>query len=654
MRNLYSVIAIILFSFWGCIIYANNIRLFPTFESCGVYIPCDTVVDCRVWYKQSDSTIWHESYPPIYDVKEKEYRVSIVRLNEATTYDVKSCLRIKSGASVEYYSSFTTWTSNPSISKVLNISSFAKNVDGSITISGLKGQPEAWIKVVGDIPIQSSGIHEAALSVSDCCYVIFEKLCVRGGRKHGIRTDESVSNVRFVNCDIAKWGRVCATQNIKGHFLDNKGNEINNDAGLIIYKSNNVVLERSYVHDPNGNTNPWNGNIEIGEYTGRQYTFTHPQGPNAVYVMESRGGIVLRYNDLVGSQTHRYNDPVEAWRNSDINGGFAHDADIYGNLMAFGQDDAIELDGGQCNVRVYDNRIEQVYCGISTAPNKKGPSYIYNNVIWNLGNSLGRGSCAIKNGGGYEHSFGVQYLFYNTIIHNGGGMMGIGYGNGKQRELFYACTRNNIFLSLRSDVDSVKPGFCIYDKYHNPQCDFDYDVLGNVYNADGKGSIVASENAEQHAVYGLPKFTNLDAGILTLSETDESIGKGQKINNFANSFCQTKPSMGALMPDASTLIPMRPLDIEADKYILELQTARARTVTLSIGNQDLSSYEICMADDMKNWLTVTTDTFVIKPNSTITLTFVATPAPYKRNGIVFIRLENGLSLPITVFADDNK
>lgn len=112
------------------------------------------------------------------------------------------------------------------------------------------------------------------------------------------------------------------------------------------------MIERCYVHEPVGYTNPWNGVIELGEFKGRKYTFTHPQGPNAVYVMQAGGGLVLRYNDFIGSQTHRYNDPVEGWENRSEIGGLAKDADVYGNVMAFGQDDAIELDGGQCNIRI--------------------------------------------------------------------------------------------------------------------------------------------------------------------------------------------------------------------------------------------------------------------------------------------------------------
>lgn len=49
---------------------------------------------------------------------------------------------------------------------------------------------------------------------------------------------------------------------------------------------------------------------------------------------------------------------------------------MYENYLAFSQDDGLEMDGGQCNIRLYNNCIEQARVGISTAPNIKGPSYL--------------------------------------------------------------------------------------------------------------------------------------------------------------------------------------------------------------------------------------------------------------------------------------
>ena len=59
---------------------------------------------------------------------------------------------------------------------------------------------------------------------------------------------------------------------------------------------------------------------------------------------------VIRYNEFIGSDAHRFNDAVEGWGNFHPRGGFNQDAEIYGNFMIFCNDDNIELDVGQQNV----------------------------------------------------------------------------------------------------------------------------------------------------------------------------------------------------------------------------------------------------------------------------------------------------------------
>jgi len=604
-----------------------------------------------VQYKKKGSVAWKQAFIPTYDSFDKEFRLSIVRLEEDTEYEVNIVLLKEGETFKEFNSSFKTWTSNPPIGKVINISSISLNPDNGLSINNLKGNPLSWIKVVGDIPINAGNKNEAAILINNSEYIIFENLTVTGGKKHAIKTYEKANNIRFINCDISKWGRISTRQDITGKYLDDEGNTINNDAGLSIYRSGNIVMERSYIHDPNGNTNPWAGTIELGEYAGQSYKGTHPEGPNAVYVMEGGGGIVLRYNDFIGSETHRFNDVIEGWRNKDIEGGLAKDADVYGNVLAFSQDDAIELDGGQCNVRFYDNRAEQNYCIISTAPNKKGPSYIFNNVLWNMGDSENKTGNAIKNGGGIEHTFGFQYLFNNTVIHDGGGMVGVGYGSStpeNKRELFNAYTRNNIFLA----INNRRKGYSINDVHKNELCDFDYDMLGDITDAEGRGVVVAAEGAEDHGVFAVPSFTNIESGILTLAQDDKGIGKGAFVYGFSESNSQSTSFMGAFAPGESSLMPKRPLDMEADKYYVKMKNDVPEKIKIRIGNVDNPCFQIKMSEDMYKWLTVKPKIERIQPNTTLELILTAKEVPYRQNGMIFIRLADGFSLPITVLVED--
>jgi len=635
---------------------SNQVRLVPTFISCSVYISLDSVSQCFVSYKMQGDNVWKKTLAPIYDSLNKECRVSIVRLREDSDYDVKVQLTVAGQTEKIITSNFRTWASAPPVAQTIPVSSFNRNEDGGLVFNQLHGNPEGWIKIIGDVPVHAGKKMEAAVLVNKCSYLLFDGLTVTGGGKHGIKTTEHTSDVRFSNCDISRWGRKPVQQNENGHFLDKNGKEINNDGGFTLYKSVNIVLERSYIHDPNGYTNPWNGTVEIGKLKGRKYTYAHPQGPNAVYVMQSGGGFVLRYNDLVGSQTHRYNDPVEGWQNRDVAGGFAKDADIYGNVMAFGQDDAIELDGGQCNVRVFDNRMEQTYCGVSTAPNKKGPSYIFNNIIWNLGNSLGMTGNAIKNGGGMAHTAGIQYLFNNTIIHNSGGMAGVGYGDNtpeNKRELYIAQTRNNIFYSQLDLGNNYRKGYNINDVYRNPACSYDYDILGNCKEKDGRGAIIAADDSEKNGIYALSSFENLENGILILKADDPGIHKGIVIPNFAEGTNRLPPSMGAFeFGAASGLFPMRPIAIQADKYFVRMKTGEPVQLRFLTGNEPAAGFKIRMSDDMLPWLQVDASDTRVRPGTVITLTLKATDTvPYTRNGMLFFRLDNGLSVPVTIFAE---
>ena len=622
----------------------------PTFESCSYYVPCSRDTECKVSYRKSGTQDWYESFAPYYDDSLQECRGSLVRLLENTSYDIKIQLSGKGRKTRTLNKTFTTWTSIPVVKRTIPISQFKMDTDGTLFITGLKGTADGWIKIIGDVPVCGGDTGEAALSLNDCQYLIFENLLVSGGFRHGIKTNERVENVRFINCEVTQWGRKSVRQNKDGHYLDRDGKMINNDGGITVYRSKNVVIERCYIHDPAGYTNPWNGVIELGEFKGRKYTFTHPQGPNAVYVMQAGGGLVLRYNDFIGSQTHRYNDPVEGWENRSEIGGLAKDADVYGNVMAFGQDDAIELDGGQCNIRIFDNRMEQTYCGISTAPNRKGPSYIFNNVIWNQGNSMGFVGNAIKNGGGDTFTQGMQYLINNTIIHAGGGMAGVGYGKDANREQFNAYLRNNIIYSLIEVNNPVRKGYNIYDPHLNPLCDFDYDFLGNMYEPLQKGKIVAVNGSEEHAVYGAPEFVDLERGLLTLKKGDKGIDKGSKIFNFTDGYNGKAPDMGAFeYGSPERLFPRRPVDMTADRYLVRLSGKKTETITVKIGNIGSCGFLVRMSEDMKPWLDVLPSAGKISSGDIVTLTLKVTgDVRYKKNGMILFRLDNGFSIPITI------
>ncbi|GHU67723.1 hypothetical protein FACS189413_03040 [Bacteroidia bacterium] len=634
--------------------FATGIQVRPTFESCGYYLSNEQVDECRVSFRQSGETQWHPAYTPVYDSIKSEYRGSIVRLKENTEYRVKAEFYSGTQKIREEQTAFTTWNPHPAILKTVDISAFYDQAQQAYLINDVNGSNEGWIRIHSIQPLNLLHTEaEAAIVVKNSQFVILENITLIGGGKHGMEVDDSSSDIRIQNCDISGWGRVSEMQDSTGVYLDTDHTLINYDAGIRLKRTKNIVVERCYIHDSKAKTNPWQGTVEYGPCKGRTWSFTHPAGCTGIYICMLQGGAVIRFNDIIGSQEHRYNDPIESGYNGDIAGGFHRDSDIYGNVMAFGQDDGIELDGGQCNVRMFNNRIEQTFCGISTAPNRQGPSYIFNNVIWNLGNEAGIASVAVKNGGGTEYTRGRHFLFNNTMMVEKNVMSSIGYGKGKQRALYYATTRNNIFVSgtcpeTPGVSETIGKGQSIADIYRIPENDFDYDLLGNTLVE--KGSIFAIDGSEQHAVYAMPDFTDCIHGVFTL-QGGKAIDSGTVIPNFSDVYQGQAPDMGAFEQGVSSLLPIRPVDISSDKYCVYLKEGVSETITLTIGKIGKNtSFQIRKSADM-DWLNVEIESNKLQPDTQVKLILNAVKTEKRQAGMMLVRLENGLSVPVTVFVE---
>lgn len=657
---------------------AGALTAYPTFESCGIYLPySDTADECRVFYKKSSESSWNTGYPAVFDPEAKEFRGSIVRLSENTSYKVKA--EVYSLGTKQYTTSeveFTTWNSNVPVGTTHDISEY-KIGSGNTAyylIDNVQGSPGAWVKITSSAVLDMLLCTAAhAIQVTNSKYVILEGLTLIGGGKNGISVENTssstsitVSDIRIVNCNISKWGRSSTTATNKGVYIDSNGAEINYDGGVRIYKAKNIVVERCYIHDSKAKSNAWYDVIQEGPYAGNTYSDVHPKGPTGIFVDRANSGIVLRYNDVIGSQSHRFNDVIETAQNGDVIGGFTKDGDIYGNMLALGRDDGIELDGGQCNIRMYNNRIEQTYCGMSTAPNRKGPSYIFNNVIWNLGDGAKqsiRQSVAVKNGGDITYTKGRQFFFNNTMVVERNGISGVGYGEGLKRAMFWATSRNNILISGRTP-SAARPesspsgssggdGLSISDREKDPTCDFDYDLLGNTVASNGIGVIYAKDGSEAHSVKGMPNFSDMARGNFTIaSSNDIGIDKGIVIPNFSSTYQGTTPDMGAFEYGASSLMPIRPLNVKANKYIVDFGSNGAvQEITFTVGDiGSTTPFTICKSEDM-TWVNAVASTNTISPNSTFTIQFNAGKTNGAQVGVILIRFPNGLSIPITIKAN---
>jgi hypothetical protein len=329
-------------------------------------------------------------------------------------------------------SEFKTWSSDVPVRKIVNITK--KIQAGPVSLTGIHGSPEGWIKYIADpgAVIDGGAIEDAAIQMKRCSYLILEGLTITGGKLYSVDILRS-HNIRLVNCDISGWGRQGKQDfSKKGVYYDEKGGEIDFDNGVNIYKSGNVVVERCYVHDPRGTANSW--------------FYYHPEGTQAVGVM-SAGGTVLRYNDFIG---------------------------------------------GQMNCRFFKNKVEGFLCGISLAPNMLGPSYVYNNLFVNEGDVTNAAGSVFKNGGGSTYTSGTTFFFNNTAYTNGQGLAAVGFGEDKNKGQFNGYSRNNLLACrLIPITDREMNQLCDFD--YDLMCN--QDRLDNYYlkaaTGMGKHGVIA-------------------------------------------------------------------------------------------------------------------------------------------------------------------
>ena len=114
---------------------------------------------------------------------------------------------------------------------------------------------------------------------------------------------------------------------------------------------------------------------------------------------------------------------------------------------------------------VYNNEMTKGYAGVSVAPNRLGPSYIFHNYIHDLGDERGREWTAIKAGGLMSSPAGKTFILENYIITNRNALASSRF---RGDTTMWVDVRNNVFITRNS---GNKVGYSVYDqqKYEGSQ-----------------------------------------------------------------------------------------------------------------------------------------------------------------------------------------
>lgn len=423
---------------------STGVKIQPLFNSASITLFERSQTDrASIRFKQRESEEWQAGMGLQWDPVRGALSGSIVKLQADTDYQIEVILTTPDAIQETQYS-FKTRSESPPINPdlVYYLSDIYNGGQLDLEVLNIQGEADGWAKIIGDenTPIVASESDWSAINVGNNSYVMFENIIVKGGVGHGIKADKA-HHIWINGCNVSNFGQA------PSHFKDGIGyanasdsNPINYQAGIAFFYVGSVVIENCEIHSPNGYANHWGHG--------------HPKGPSAVLILakhsnsDFEGQYVIRHNRFYGSENKRFNDIIESRSNGRVFGGFLRDSAVHDNYFAYANDDIIELDGGQSNVLVYNNEIEQGYVGISAIPNMLGPNYIFNNYIHNLGDQRGGAWAAIKLGGLITAPAGKSLIFENLVENKVAN--GIAASRFKGDYTYWAYARNNIFLALGS------------------------------------------------------------------------------------------------------------------------------------------------------------------------------------------------------------
>jgi len=419
------------------------VTITPLFKSASVSInSIPSYEDYYIQYKEKGNSHWLTSIKLEHDPISNSLTTSIVNLKENVSYYIRILNDEKH--SVDDIYEFSTNTAPVfSPDNVYKLSDIYTGGTLDLVKLGITGSKNNWVKIVGDNSsiISTTDTAESGINIGANSYLYFENITINGGGRHAISANKA-HHLWFNGCDISHWGRKARyTKFGKSYYQKGNKKPINHDSAFSLVKTGVVTIENCHVYSPRTKANSWK--------------YGHPAGANAVLIdarhpeKEYQGQIVIRNNRFYGKDKHRFNDVIESKNNGSPFGGFVRDSAIYNNYFAYANDDLIEIDGSQSNVLVYNNVLEQGFCGISAIPNRQGPSYIFNNYIHNLGDENNKSWAGIKLGGLISRPAGKVNIYNNLIISNSNGIASARF---KKDYTYWANIEANVIFAEKKGI----------------------------------------------------------------------------------------------------------------------------------------------------------------------------------------------------------
>jgi hypothetical protein len=474
-----------------------------TFECLGIYFKVDaqTPGDCEVQYRKAGSGEWNKGLPLWFDDRDSEFRGSIVGLDPDTDYEM--ILR-HNGKDVSLKA--RTRSENFPVGKTTYLEDGVTNGELRITEPGT---PDAWHLVTpkdgAKTVIDPENFQDYNVVVK-APYVIVRGLELKNAAIHGILVAADVHDVVIEDCRITHWGH-------KGGSIS-LGNEWMDDSAIKAAEgTQGLVIQRNLIEHPRGGSNDW----ETG----------HPIGPQAITLVNSKGGNIIRYNEILSSEEHGFNDAIGGASNFSFEGSPNRDSDIYGNIISNAWDDGIESEGANMNVRIWGNYIHHTYQHIAIAATSRGPLYVFRNVfgLSRRSHTDPLGGNMIKLGEKEPYIGGRRYIFHNTALQPSGA-----FSVFSNHPCTNTITRNNIFDCPGTLTGKAEPAI---------PSDLDYDLFTGIhlvpgYEAHGVRRKPAYVHSYALEFYLAPTTTKIDWGTTTTTHGDQTLTVTDKIVTIPN------------------------------------------------------------------------------------------------------------------------
>jgi hypothetical protein len=512
---------------------ADGTKAINTFHSIGLYWTPPSnpgAAGCQVRYRKSGDADWKEALPMWYDSRNSECRGSIVQVEQGTNYDVQFSMP---GQSPMRELKTTTWSESFPIAKVVYLNSGNQQVN--ITQGGSASGYVLYTSAPGSqavIDVANNADYNVAISAP---YVIVRGLVLKGGRIDGIRLLPGSSDVVIEDNDISGWGRPAPVAGVPWTVGVEMDSAIRAHCRTTPFVLERTVVQRNKLHDPRYGANTWD--------------WGHPNGPQAITYSYCGGNHVFRYNEISSSEGHYFNDGMGGEDNFSETGFPNADSDIYGNKISQVADDGIESEGGNRNVRIWGNYLDQTATGIASTVVHLGPLYIFRNV-YNRSRMLSQTSLDsddrnsfFKSGAAGGYGNGRRWVFHNTmLLETQAGVtnpLGGGYGlkGNTGQPMTNTVSRNNIFHVWKSGWNSVE------QQSGSTGNDADYDLhnggVGSFAGAEANGMVGAPIYAPGHG------WENWAGGYYQLAPNSPGYDRAVRVPNFNDNFTGAAPDVGA-------------------------------------------------------------------------------------------------------------